>query len=135
VSNVNDVLISVTLAGQPLGKFIERGDWQANATVTKVAAPGGGWTLYPSSRKDFGDLTVTRTYERPRDSDKWPFIVAQVNRGRCDVSETQLNADGTPTTSVRRWSGLLAGAQVNGTNVDGTGVRQMVLTVTVDTYS
>lgn len=134
-SNVNDVLITVTVAGVPLGVFNERGDFEATTDVLKVPQPGGAVKTYASSMRTPGDLTVGRTYEVPRDSSKMPFLFRSQGNARCEVSETALDANGRPIAgAVQRWAGTLSGVAINGTNTRDTGERTLTLTVAVDSW-
>ena len=131
---MSNVLINLDLDGVSLGPWLQRSDFEVGGgDSNKVRQPGGGYKSYPGYAA-YGSTTFTRTFEVPRDSDKWPFIQKKVNIGMLTGTETVTDPEtGAASGVVIRLTGRLTSAVLNETNVGEDGARQITLTCDVET--
>lgn len=129
MSRQDGFIVSVTLDGTPLGLFLAMSDTEMAGEGDKVPQPGGGFVRYPG-RAVPGEFTLERTFEVPRDSDRFAWYESRANKGDISATERVANGDGTPGAAVRTLGGRLTTVAVTGSDTRETGNR--VLTLTVD---
>lgn len=128
MSRQDGYMVNLTLAGVPLGPFLASGDVEVTGEGDKVPQPGGGYVRYPG-RKTFGEVTFTRTFEVPRDSDRRAWYESQVNVGDLSATERDLRPDQQLGASSFTMAGRLTGMTVTGTDSRETGNREITFTM------
>lgn len=102
--------VTVKIDGRELGTFDTFSGGETTGSNTKYRPGGMGQEEALGGPPSVGDITLTRSYRRDRDSDLYKWLNARVGAAACVVKKHPLDADKNPFGSADVYTGLLTGA-------------------------
>lgn len=121
--------IEVTVDGRSLGTFDTRTGGAAEGVVTKRRSGGMGPIKQFSGLPDYGDVTVTRTYELARDHDLFRWLLTRAGKASASVADYVLDENGQRFGRPTTFSGKLL--TVAGPDADSESAEVNMLTLTM----
>ncbi|GAB3867383.1 hypothetical protein GCM10028801_41250 [Nocardioides maradonensis] len=129
MTNQNNSRITVFIDGNPIGVFDKRTGGEVDADGLEIRHTGEGPKLSATRRQTYGDVVVTREYERERDHDLCRGLKPRAGRAQMVVSEQLLDDDGNAWGTPDTYTGILK--TVNGGDADAasTDAKDLELTM------
>ena len=100
MSTANQSLVTVVVAGRPLGTFDTLAGGETSTDIAKRRAGGGVMRTYTNNKRDTSDVTVTRDYDRERDVELARWLRTQLGKA-ATASDQPLDDDDAVAGEIR----------------------------------
>lgn len=134
MSTANQSLVTVVVAGRPLGVFDTLSGGETSTEIAKRRAGGGIMRTYTNRKRDTSDITITRDYDRERDVELARWLRTQTG-ATASASDQPLDDDDVAWGKPTVFSGRLSGVNTGDVDSDSGDPRMLSLTITVGEVS
>lgn len=124
-------LVTAVVDGVPWGVFENRTGGEASGDVTKYRPGGMQKQKARRGQKDYGDVTVTRSWERERDADLERSGRNRVLRADVIINDQPLDDDGAPFGKPTTYTGVLQSISGGDSDSNSNDPKTLTLVVTV----
>lgn len=125
------VLLTVTVDGLPLGVFDTKSGGETTAEPTKRRSGGMGRQKSYAALPDHGDVTVSRDYDLERDHELVRRLRRRVGRASMVIAEQPLDENGAPWGQPVIHTGRLIGVSPSEVDSDSADAAMFELSAQI----